>query len=98
MKYLCIQLHPERLSNPDLDIRYDLPSALAALSNDEFTVEDEGYDYSDEEQYLNIFLRVDNLRVKWFKINVIPSRNCHDIILEVVRHLSSTLSTSKSMD
>jgi len=35
------------MPNPDLDIRYDLPDALAAIP--ESTIKDNGYDYSDDE-------------------------------------------------
>jgi hypothetical protein len=50
---LIITLHPDRLSNPDLDIRYTLPNLLEELS--EGRLRSDGYDYT-EDQALELYL------------------------------------------
>lgn len=47
MGQIRFDLNPAKLSNPDLDIRYQLPGRLAAIP--EGTMTENGYDYSDDE-------------------------------------------------
>ncbi len=67
MTEIIIQLHPGRLSNPDLDIRYRLPSELEKLAEGDLLIEDDGYDYSDDGQSLDIFLKVSDSKLFWEK-------------------------------
>jgi hypothetical protein len=55
-KYIRIKISPERLENPDLDIRYVLPDLIIQIS--EGLIEDGGYDYLDDEvNTMLIYLR-----------------------------------------
>lgn len=54
-KYVRIKISPERLENPDLDIRYRLPDLIVEKSDG--LVEDGGYDYmNDENNTMLIYL------------------------------------------
>ncbi|MBN2527054.1 MAG: hypothetical protein JXR76_11725 [Deltaproteobacteria bacterium] len=46
MARLIIKLSPEKLSNPDADLRYDIPNILAERTGG--SLEDDGYDYLDD--------------------------------------------------
>jgi hypothetical protein len=45
MQTIILRLDPEKLSNPDLDIRYVLPDLL--IEESESVILDDGYDYED---------------------------------------------------
>lgn len=47
LKYIRIKISPERLENPDLDIRYVLPDLI--IENSDGLIKDGGYDYLDDE-------------------------------------------------
>ena len=47
MKNLVLTLDPEKLQNPDLDLRYVIPDLLSARSDG--NIRDNGYDYEDQE-------------------------------------------------
>lgn len=51
---IIVELDPERLENPDLDLRYALPDLLAERSHG--TIRDEGYDYVPNSNLLRLFL------------------------------------------
>lgn len=58
-KYIRIKISPERLDNPDLDIRYILPNLI--IDNSEGLIEDGGYDYlEDEVNTMLIYLQTAN--------------------------------------
>ncbi len=60
MHTIILKLDPERLENPDLDIRYILQDLLVARSGG--TIEDDGYDYAqDGTATLLLFLKVSDL-------------------------------------
>jgi hypothetical protein len=59
MPEIAIQLDPEKLSNPDLDIRYVLPDLIAAASNG--IIKDDGYDYSRTSRRITVYLRAQDL-------------------------------------
>jgi hypothetical protein len=46
MGHIAIRLNPEKMSNPDLDIRYKLPDVVN--EHTEGRVRDDGYDYASE--------------------------------------------------
>lgn len=79
MPSIAIRLDPERMENPDLDIRYRLPELLSEKSNG--LIKENGYDYGyshRENPYdspaLILFLHADDLPA------AIP------IVLEVMQH------------
>lgn len=57
MGTILIKLFPNKLNNPDLDLRYIIPDRIAEITNG--NVKDDGYDYLDEHS-LGIFLKSDN--------------------------------------
>ncbi|MDR0259869.1 MAG: hypothetical protein LBI76_08675 [Comamonas sp.] len=59
MPSLLIRLNPQLLSNPDLDIRYELPDRLHDLSNG--LLRPDGFDYEDGTDALLIFMEADDL-------------------------------------
>lgn len=59
MESIVIKIDPDKLINPDLDIRYLLPDMLIAQSNG--IIEDAGYDYASDESTLLLFFKVHNL-------------------------------------
>ncbi|HMA92782.1 MAG TPA: hypothetical protein VKP30_08855 [Polyangiaceae bacterium] len=59
MPSIVIRLDPERLQNPDLDLRYMIPDQLAARSSG--LIADDGYDYEPENNVMQIYLRTTNL-------------------------------------
>ena len=54
MPTVTIQLNPDLLKNPDLDIRYELPEKIAASSD--LLLSDDGYDYGRTTSRLTIFM------------------------------------------
>jgi len=54
MPTIAISLDPQKLPNPDTDIRYALPDLLVARSSG--AIADEGYDYVGEDAHLVLFL------------------------------------------
>ena len=61
MHEIVIQLSPERLSNPDLDLRYVIPDTLSEIADGDLEVQDNGYDYSELGNSLNLFLLVSDV-------------------------------------
>lgn len=60
MHSLALRLDPQRLANPDLDIRYVLPDLLAERSGG--VIQDDGYDYAGgRPPYLVLFLKATDL-------------------------------------
>ncbi len=59
MPTIAIQMHPNRLANPDLDLRYHLPELLAARSGGLLT--DNGYDYGRTTDVITVFLGTKDL-------------------------------------
>jgi hypothetical protein len=54
---IVLIINPEKLSNPDLDIRYLLPEMLEEQSNG--LIKDDGYDYLDDEiNTMLVFLKI----------------------------------------
>lgn len=47
MQTIIIKLNPEKLVNPDLDLRYLIPERIEELSNG--AIQDNGYDYLDNQ-------------------------------------------------
>ena len=47
MKNLVLTLDPDKLQNPDLDLRYVIPDLLSTRSDG--NIKDNGYDYEDQE-------------------------------------------------
>jgi len=60
MNTIVIKLEPARLTNPDLDLRYRLPSLLAERS--EGVIKDDGYDYVGPSQAMALFLEASDLK------------------------------------
>ena len=61
MGSIAIVLNPEKLKNPDLDLRYILPDTISELTKGEIT--DDGYDYLDDKaNSLVIFMKSINPR------------------------------------
>jgi hypothetical protein len=58
MPEIAIRLDPDRLTNPDLDLRYVLPSRLEALTGGR--LRDDAYDYDAADRML-VFLVTDDL-------------------------------------
>jgi hypothetical protein len=56
MQTIAIKLRADRLTNPDLDIRYTLPDMLKERSGG--VISDDGYDYVGHDHDLVLFLRV----------------------------------------
>jgi hypothetical protein len=54
-----IQLNPQTMGNPDLDIRYALPDLLAERSNG--MIKDDGYDYVGDPLVMMLFLEVSDV-------------------------------------
>ena len=59
MATLAVRLDPQRLDNPDADIRYRLPDLLADRSGG--VLRDDGYDYVGEGPLLLLFLQASEL-------------------------------------
>jgi hypothetical protein len=59
MPEIAIQLDPDRLSNPNLDIRYVLPDLIAEASKG--LIKEDGYDYGRTSHRLTIYLHTKDL-------------------------------------
>ncbi len=46
MQTVIVKLNPKKLSNPDLDLRYDIPAELEKATDN--AISDNGYDYLDD--------------------------------------------------
>jgi len=56
MGSIIIKLNPQKLTNPDLDLRYLIPDKIEEATNGKVT--DNGYDYLDDsEKSIAIFLK-----------------------------------------
>jgi len=47
MGHIAIRLNPEKMSNPDLDVRYELPDLVNERTDGR--IRDDGYDYASED-------------------------------------------------
>lgn len=61
MNTIAIKLDPALLTNPDDDIRYELPDLLAERSGG--VIKDDGYDYVGPADAMVVFLKVDDLEL-----------------------------------
>ena len=67
MQTIVISMDARKLENPDLDIRYSLPERIEAWS--EGAVQDNGYDYTDEQGFgLAVWLQTEDAEKWWPKI------------------------------
>jgi hypothetical protein len=57
MQTIIIKLHPEKLENADLDLRYLVPDRIEEISNG--LVQDNGYDYL-ENNTLGLWLKTES--------------------------------------
>ena len=57
---IAIRLDPQRLDNPDADIRYRLPDLLAERSAG--VISDDGYDYVGPQPLMVVFLKASRLK------------------------------------
>lgn len=57
MQFLVIRLDPERLANPDADLRYQLPARIEQASGG--LVRQDAFDYGPETNHMFLFLRCD---------------------------------------
>jgi hypothetical protein len=68
MQTIMLRLNPEKLANPDLDIRYVLPDLLVEKSNS--LIIDNGYDYEDfGNRAMLLYLQTNNLEKALVCIN-----------------------------
>lgn len=68
MQTIIIVLHPEKLKNPDLDLRYCIPDRLEEVSGG--MIQDNGYDYIDTEEGqpgppLGLWLETESASQSW---------------------------------
>lgn len=69
MQTIIIVLDPAKLTNPDLDLRYDIPDRIETISNG--AIQDNGYDYIDTEgrqpgsSLLGIWLKTESAAENW---------------------------------
>lgn len=67
MQTIIISMDSRKMENPDLDIRYTLPDRIEEWS--EGAVQDNGYDYIDEEGHiLAVWLETESAAEWWPKI------------------------------
>ena len=67
MQAIVISMDSRKMENPDLDIRYILPDRIEAWS--EGAVEDDGYDYVDEDGHiLAVWLQTGDAQAWWPRI------------------------------
>ena len=67
MAAIVISMDSRKMENPDLDIRYLLPDRIEEWSED--AVEDDGYDYVDEDGHiLAVWLETDDADGWWPKV------------------------------
>jgi hypothetical protein len=59
MPSMVIRLDPEKLAQPDLDLRYEIPDLLAQRSGG--LILDDGYDYEPQGNAMQIYLRTTDL-------------------------------------
>ncbi len=68
MQTIIIVLHPEKLENPDLDLRYCIPDRIEEVSGGK--MQDNGYDYIDTEEGqpdppLGLWLETESAKESW---------------------------------
>ena len=68
MQTIIIVLHPEKLENPDLDLRYCVPDRIEEVSGN--LVQDNGYDYIDAKEgqpgpLLGLWLETESASQHW---------------------------------
>ena len=83
MGSILIKLNPEKLVNPDLDLRYTIPDKIIEMMDGK--VSDDGYDYLDDDvNSIGIFLNSDNAKVdvvavlEILKSNLFQNNNIYD--------------------
>jgi hypothetical protein len=59
MASIVIKLDPEKLSNPDLDLRYVLPDLIIEKSGN--LIQDDGYDYGEKTEAMLVYLKTEDL-------------------------------------
>ncbi len=59
MASIVIKLYPEKLANPDLDLRYVLPDLIAEKSGN--FIRDDGYDYGAKTLAMLVYLTTEDL-------------------------------------
>ncbi len=57
MQTIIVRLSPDKLQNPDLDLRYDIPEALEKATNG--AISDNGYDYLPDNS-IAVWLQTEN--------------------------------------
>jgi hypothetical protein len=57
MATIAIKLHPEKMSNPDADLRYLIPKRIQEMYNE--SIIEDGYDYLDDDSMV-IYLATDD--------------------------------------
>lgn len=80
MESIVIRLDPQRLDNPDADIRYLLPDLIVERSAG--LISDDGYDYAGEPPFLIVFLKASELQ---------PAVECIIGVVENARLLDNDL-------
>lgn len=69
MQTIIVVLSPEKLVNPDLDLRYKIPDRLEEVTKGE--IADNGYDYIDREDLppqLGIWLETEDAAAAWPRV------------------------------
>lgn len=76
MPTIVIRLDAQKLHDPDLDLRYEIPDILAERSNGLLT--DGGYDYESEDSAMHIYLATRDLdRALPLVVNLLESERLH---------------------
>lgn len=68
MQTIIVLLNPDKLANPDLDLRYIIPDRIEKVSDG--LIQDDGYDYVDAPEgqsgpLLGIWLRTESASENW---------------------------------
>lgn len=76
MASIVIKLDPEKLADPNLDLRYVLPDLIIEKSGN--LIQDDGYDYGEKTEAMLVYLKTEDLeKALLFVIETIEN----DIIL-----------------
>jgi hypothetical protein len=59
MYSIAIKIAPDKLANPNLDLRYVLPDLIAGRSGN--TIQDDGYDYAADSDAMLVYLTTGDL-------------------------------------
>ena len=76
MQTILILLYPDRLENPDLDLRYEVPDRIEEATQG--VVQDNGYDYIGEgyAPALGIWLKADDAQQSWQAVKELMEQEC----------------------